>query len=50
MHLKEIIIDPSIAYRSIGNQRYGVYFVTVDAEEAFSLRDATRRLLSVEQL
>jgi hypothetical protein len=50
MHLKEIVIDPSIAHGSIGNQRHGMSFVTVDAEEAFSTRDSTRRLLPVAQL
>ena len=45
MHLKEFVVDPSIAYCSIGDQRYGVSFVTIDADEAFIMRDAARRLL-----
>jgi hypothetical protein len=50
MHLKEFVVNPSIAHRSIGDQRYGVSFVTVDAEEAFSMRDAARRLLPMAHL
>ena len=49
-HLKEFIVDPSIAHCDIGDQRYGMHFVTVDAEEAFSMWDAARRLLSVARL
>jgi hypothetical protein len=50
MHLKELVIDPSISHCGIGDQRYGMHFVTVDAEEPFSMRDPARRLLPVAQL
>ncbi len=44
-HLKEFVVDPSIAHCgiNIGDQRYGMHFVTVDVE------DAARRLLPVAQ-
>lgn len=48
-HLKEFVVYPSVACRSISYQCYCMHFVTVDAEEAFSMRDPAWRLLPVAQ-
>ncbi len=44
-HLEKLVVYPIIPRPGIGNQRYGMHFVTVDAEETFGVRDAALRLL-----
>lgn len=44
-HLQKLVIHPLIPLPGVGNQRYGMHFMTVDAEEAFSVRNAAWRLL-----
>jgi hypothetical protein len=46
-HLQKLVIYPSVPHPGVGNQCYGMHFVTVDAEEAFGVRDAARRLLPI---
>lgn len=45
--MQKLVIYPLVPHPGIGNQCYGMHFVTVDAEEAFSVRYPAWRLLPI---